>query len=82
MDELILEMLRAGIVSTSDMNEKLASLSLSAELPTDGKLKHTLIVQQVRIMDSKGALKTVFPSRVDFEFEGSSKIRVARLYAD
>jgi hypothetical protein len=33
---------------------------------------HTLTVQQVRVVDSDGKLKVVYPSRADLIFEDSS----------
>ncbi len=45
-------------------------------------LRHLLIVQQVRILDNKGVLKCVYPSRIDLSFNGSNKFQVQRLYDD
>jgi len=45
-------------------------------------LKHKLILQQVKIVDMKGNLKCVYPSRVDLTFNDSIKYQVTRLYND
>jgi len=66
MESLFTEMLNAGIVSKSldenaneDMTRKVEELSLKQESqegedPESKKLRHTLVLQQVRVVDSKG----------------------------
>jgi hypothetical protein len=83
MEELLLEMIKAGITS-SELDQKVEALDLNGgEAPAaDGKLRHTVIMQQVRTVDAKGSLKTVYPSRVDLNFGDSNKMRVVRLYTD
>ena len=46
------------------------------------QLRHKLILQQVKIVDMKGGLKCVYPSRVDLTFNDSIKYQVTRLYND
>ncbi len=59
-----------------------SSSSSSEEEDPNSKLRRTLLMQQVKIVDSKGNLKTVYPSRVDLNFGDSNKLRVKRLYDD
>jgi hypothetical protein len=59
-----------------------SSSSSSEEDDPNSKLRRTLLMQQVKIVDSKGNLKTVYPSRVDLNFGDSNKLRVKRLYDD
>jgi hypothetical protein len=86
MEELITEMLLAGIVSSkqSALCQKLENLSIHSsnnQEQQQSKLKNSLIVQQVRVLDSKGALKSVYPSRLDLaSLISSNKITVRRLY--
>ncbi len=66
MESLFVEMLNAGIFSKSldenanqDMTKKVEELTLKEESKNDEdlestKLRHTLVLQQVRIVDSKG----------------------------
>ena len=70
--------------SSSSSNSAVSSSAEEQALADDpnSKLRHTLIMQQVRIIDSKGALKTVYPSRVDLCFGESNKLRVVRCYDD
>ncbi len=86
MEELLLELFKAGIASSVELGDKVEALSLNGdkveEPAFEGKLRHTLLIQQVRIVDAKGNLKTVYPSRVDLNFADSNKVRVARLYND
>lgn len=89
MEELFTEMLNAGI-STKTLDEnaneeiarKVDELSLESEESKDEnkKLRHTLVLQQVKVVDTKGTLKTVYPSRVDLSFGDSKKFQVNRLY--
>jgi hypothetical protein len=76
MEELLVEMITMGITS----KDELGTEKTQETQETDGKLRHTLIMQQVKIVDSKGNLKTVYPSRVDLQFGDSNKMRVTRLY--
>lgn len=87
MEKMIVEIIHAGLVSKDDLVEKVEALSVNSEAneanetaDEDGKLIHTIVIQQVKIMDSKGNLKSVYPSRVDLNFDGSNKMRVVRLY--
>jgi hypothetical protein len=89
MEQLLIEMLNAGIVSREDgLTEKVENLNLNSNSASDSneslKPKNTLIMQQVKTVDTKGNLKTVYPSRVDLNFAESSsnKIKVVRLYDD
>ncbi len=89
MEELLLELFKAGITSTVELSDKAEALALSGDKAAEesspafeGKLRHTLLIQQVRTVDAKGNLKTVYPSRVDLSFGDSNKIRVTRLYSD
>lgn len=47
--------------------DEISTLSLTAE--------HTLVVQQVKIQDASGALKVVYPSRIDLQSECYRVIR-------
>lgn len=78
--ELLVECINAGIVTKHDTNTTPSAFEENDE--SGGKLRHLIFVQQVKIVDSKGALKTVYPSRVDLDFENSNKIRVVRAYDD
>ncbi len=92
MEELLLEMLRANLVSKADdLNKHMQNLNVSnnpnEKIDTNAsgddsiKIKNSIVIQQVRIVDSKGQLKTVYPSRVDLVFnELLDKIKVVRLY--
>ena len=102
MEELLVEMINSGIVSTQNIVEKVEALSINSDdskavsdeqseraklealensaSGSGGKLRHKLYMQQVKVVDTKGALKTVYPSRVDLNFAGSNKIRVVRTY--
>lgn len=102
MEELLVEMINSGIVSTQNIVEKVEALSINSDdskavgdeqseraklealensaAGSGGKLRHKLYMQQVKVVDTKGALKTVYPSRVDLNFAGSNKIRVVRTY--
>jgi hypothetical protein len=86
---MVSEMFKAGIVlslTDDDLNQKLKSLNLNdkqeeEEENSNNKLRQTLLVQQVKILDSKGNLKSVYPSKVDLLFDGSNKFKVNRLYS-
>lgn len=89
--ELLVEFINSGIVSKHDIieNETKSEQCLSGGKQenqmegnemNNGKLRYTMNVQQVKIVDTKGSLKSVFPSRVDLDFGNSSKIRVIRTY--
>jgi hypothetical protein len=90
MEELIVEMFKNGIVSkeTNSLDENMQKLNLKDEKQNDAengensesKLKSTIIMQQVKVVNSKGDLKSVYPSRVDLTFGNSNKFRVNRLY--
>jgi len=90
MEELIVEMFKNGIVSKepTNLDANMQMLSLKDERASDAengensesKLKSTIIMQQVKIVNSKGDLKSVYPSRVDLTFSDSNKFRVNRLY--
>ena len=87
MEELIVEMLQAGLCSSNNeelLNESLKSLKLNEATNDDdettSKVKETMWIQQVRIVDVAGNLKCVYPSRIDLVFGNSNKIKVARLY--
>lgn len=98
MEELVVEMIKSGITSSGEVTEKVEALSINSDKPSEesaakasaengeesnGKLRHTILMQQVKIVDAKGNLKTVYPSRVDLSFaEMDNKIRVVRLYDD
>lgn len=89
MEQLLAEMLLAGIVSSkqSGLCKKLEALSIQGnndqeqQQQQQSKLRHSLILQQVRVLDSKGTLKSVYPSRVDLaSLSSSNKTVVRRLY--
>lgn len=99
MEELLIEMINAGISSkTHELGKKVEALSInseeinskSASVPEGGsdgdeggdggKMRHKLYVQQVKVVDLKGTLKSVYPSRFDLTFGNSNKIRVIRTY--
>lgn len=93
MEQLFIEMFNSGIVSQdnlADVADKLNDMNVSnenqteeranSESETPNQLRHVLIIQQVKIVDSKGALKTVYPSRLDLSFNSSNKFQVKRLY--
>lgn len=92
MEELIIEMFQAGLSSSSEdnklkmVNESFKNLKLNsandvnASINDEEKPNAIMWVQQVKILDSKGSLKCVYPSRVDLTFNNSNKFRVARLY--
>jgi hypothetical protein len=98
IEKLFVEMLNAGVASklldensNEAMVKKLSELQLQAdendtsvqsEDDTEKKLRHTLLLQQTKVIDSKGALKTVYPSRVDLAFDDSGKYKVQRLYGE
>jgi len=95
IEELFVEMLNNGIASkqldinsnTEELTSKVEELDLKnedaeAEEASSKKLRHTLVLQQVKIVDTKGALKNVYPSRVDLTFGDSKKFEVQRLYED
>ena len=92
MEELLKEMINANLTSrqqTSDSDQlaqKTENLDINIDSNAAGEkmnLRNTMIIQQVKTMDSKGNLKTVYPSRVDLNFTDSpSKIKVVRLYDD
>ncbi|KAL4710100.1 hypothetical protein ACJJTC_016502 [Scirpophaga incertulas] len=44
-----------------------------------GADRHSLSVQQMKVVDVEGNLKSVYPSRTDCVFEGSSDIKIYRL---
>jgi len=70
--------------STPEQNKQQSSETNgdSNEETINTQLRHTLIIQQVRILEVKGGLKCVYPSRVDLSFNGSNKFQVQRLYDD
>ena len=84
MEKLITGMLEIGIVSKVDISQQVENLQIdqSEEL----KLRHILLIQQVRIVDSQSCLKNVYPSRVDFDFSEISnlntQIKVLRMYEE
>lgn len=84
MEKLIIGMLELGIVSKVDISEQVENLQIaqSEEL----KLRHILLIQQVRVVDSQSCLKNVYPSRVDFNFNETSnfntQIKVLRMYEE
>ena len=94
MEELVLEMIRSNITSSNELGEKVQAMSINSETAKsvdvaketehnfEGKLRHIVLIQQVKIVDSKGNLKTVYPSRVDLNFGDSAKLKVARHYTD
>lgn len=61
MDELIRRMLEAGFHSSH-------MTSAPAATADDGG-KQELVIEQVRVINSEGQLKVVFPSRVDLQFD-------------
>jgi hypothetical protein len=87
MELLLVEMLNSGIASrVADLSERVENLNISSASDSNDNLKpkNTLIMQQVKTVDSKANLKTVYPSRVDLNFAESTnnKIKVVRLYED
>lgn len=88
MEELIIEMLNFNLCSKNQnelLNDKLKNLKLNEEASNEdeiSKVKQTMWIQQTKIVDSKGNLKCVYPSRIDLSFNNSSKYKVVRLYDD
>ena len=84
--DLLKDSMDALRINSASSASSSSSSSSSAETDeaenADGKLRRTMIVQQVRVLDAKGQLKTVYPSRVDLNFSNSNKFRVIRLYDD
>lgn len=91
MEELFVEMLNGGIASVlldenanEEMTKKIEELNLKSNEEgsdeSNKKLRHTLVIQQVKIVNTKDTLKTVYPSRVDLTFGDSRKYEVHRLY--
>lgn len=89
MEHLFTEMLNAGISSklldenaNEEITRKIDELNIKNNIDEEEetKLRHTLILQQVKIVDTLGTLKHVYPSRVDLTFEDSKKFVVNRLY--
>jgi hypothetical protein len=87
MENIITEMLNMNLSTTTENNEplrlltsKLNDLRLldSDRVPTGAK--HILIVQQVKIIDSRGNLKSVYPSRIDLTYDECRAVKVTRLY--
>ena len=71
-----------SLSSENNSEEKNGDASNGVHEPEEmRKLRRTLIIQQVKIADLKGELKSVYPSRVDLNFN-SSKIEVTRVYDD
>ena len=89
MEELIVEMLRSNLCS-KDQDEILQLVSNSVKdlkLDEDDKAeienlkpKQVMWIQQTKIVDVKGNLKCVYPSRIDLTL--GNKIKVERLYDD
>ena len=88
MEELIVEMLNFNLCSKSQpesLIEKIKNLKLSEEASNEdetSKAKQLIWIQQTKIVDSKGNLKCVYPSRIDLSFNNSNKYKVVRLYDD
>lgn len=85
MEKMIEEMLLAGLVSKEELNDKVEALKIEGEKSSEeseesSKLRNSFLIQQVKIVDSKANLKSVYPSRVDLTFENTDKIKVVRLY--
>ena len=64
MDNLICKMLEAELCSKAE-GETVASTVTCAS--SHGKLQ--LVIEQVRVVNSDGQLKVVYPSRVDLQLE-------------
>ena len=82
MEELFTEMLNHNItskVSDDELSAKTGQMTLE-QSDDSHKLRNTMVLQQVKIVDNKGTLKTVYPSRVDLTFGGSKKFQIRRLY--
>jgi hypothetical protein len=86
MEELIIKMFSAGITLSGDVCEALSNLNVSTseeDSLANKKRMQTLFMQQVKVVDSKtGKLKHVYPSRVDLNFDSSTKIETKRMYDD
>lgn len=86
MEELFTEMLNHNITSkkldqnaNDELVAKIDQMTLEQSEESQ-KLRNTMVLQQVKIVDAKGTLKTVYPSRVDLNFGDSKKFQVRRLY--
>ena len=64
MDSLICKMLEAGLCSKVD-----GETAASAVTCTSSQEKLELVIEQVRVVNSDGQLKVVYPSRVDLQQE-------------
>lgn len=74
-------MINNRIISKQNINDKVQELNLNEGSQVDGpKIKSQLLMQQVKVIDTKGNLKNVYPSRVDLNFGDSNKLRVVRTY--
>ena len=61
MEQLISSMLEAGLHSSH------VTCTTAAAAAEDGKQQ--LVIEQVRVVNSEGQLKVVYPSRVDLQLE-------------
>lgn len=65
MDNLICKMLEAGLCSKAE--GETAASDVACARSSQGKLE--LVIEQVRVVNSDGQLKVVYPSRVDLQLE-------------
>lgn len=64
MDNLICKMLEAGLCSKAEGETATSAVTCAS---SQGKLE--LVIEQVRVVNSDGQLKVVYPSRVDLQLE-------------
>lgn len=65
MDSLICKMLEAGLCSKVEGETEASAASHG---------KQELVIEQVRVVNSDGQLKVVYPSRVDLQLESVNVI--------
>ncbi|RNA16720.1 leucine-rich repeat-containing 47-like, partial [Brachionus plicatilis] len=84
MEKLITGMFEAGVVSKLDLSEQVEDLKIDQS--DEQKLRHTILVQQVRLVNSNSCLKSVYPSRIDLNFNEvidlKTQIKVLRMYEE
>ncbi|RMZ96192.1 leucine-rich repeat-containing 47-like [Brachionus plicatilis] len=84
MEKLIIGMFEAGVVSKVDLREQVEDLKIDQS--DEQKLRHIILVQQVRLVDSNSCLKSVYPSRVDLNLNEvidlKTQIKVLRMYEE
>ena len=73
MDSLICKMLEAGLCSKAEGETEASNVTSAASHE-----KQELIIEQVRVFNSDGQLKVVYPSRVDLQLESVKVIHQER----